>query len=280
MAGILTGCMRFCSTFFFIQLFFTMINYDFTGKTVLISGGSSGIGLATAQLFLKSGAQVIITGRNTDKLNEAVHKYAIDGRLTALPVDSTKTAELKILRDHIRDKFGKLDIVFANAGIGLFKPFLETTEEDFDLLINTNLKGTFFLLQYMIPLMKQGSSIVINASWTQHLGLKSAAAYSASKSAIAGLTKDLAAELAGSGIRVNAVSPGYTMTEQFNETTIGEEEAIARKNLVPLKRFGNAPEIANVVAFLSSENASYINGQELLADGGLVTVDLVKSFSK
>lgn len=257
-----------------------MINYDFTGKTVLISGGSSGIGLATAQLFLKSGAQVIITGRNTEKLNDAVSKYDVGGRLTGLSIDSTKTADVKILQDHIREKYGNPDIVFANAGIGVFKPFLKTSEEDLDALINTNLRGTFFLLQYMIPLMKQGSSIVINASWTQHLGLKSAAAYSATKAAIAGLTKDLAAELAGFGIRVNAISPGYTITEQFNETSIGEEEAIFRKGLIPLKRFGSAAEIANVVAFLSSENASYINGQELLADGGLVTVDLVKSFSK
>lgn len=247
-----------------------MSSKTFEKKKAIITGGSSGIGFAAAKELAGQGARVIITGRNPEKLEQAAEKL---GRDRVLPVNGSVTdmAHLDFLAETVRKEFGSLDIIFANAGIGLFRPFLKVTEEEFDKLTNLNFKGAFFTIQKLVPLMNSGGSVIINASWTYHRGLlETGSAYSATKAAVANLAQSLAGELSTKGIRVNAISPGYIKTAQFNEKIIGEQEAVRRKKDVALNRFGNADEIAKVVAFLASSDSSYINGEDILIDGGLV----------
>lgn len=243
----------------------------FTGKVALVTGGATGMGLAAARLFLQEGAKVVITGRNEDRLKRAVEELDGGERLLAVPADVSRPADLDRLMAEIGRRFDHLDIVFANAGIGVFKRLEDFTEEDVDGVTDANFKGVFFTIKHALPLLRGGGSVVINASWTHHRGLAIGALYSAAKAAAANLAKTLASDLAPRNIRVNAVSPGYIATEMFTESVPTVELREASRQLVALKRIGTPEEVASVVAFLASDAASYVNGVDLLVDGGLAS---------
>ncbi|PXY01978.1 oxidoreductase [Marinifilum breve] len=238
-------------------------------RNILITGGSAGMGLSTAIKFSENGDQVIITGRNREKLEEVKQKYP---NIYTIASDVSISEERKALMSEIQKKFGHIDILFSNVGVGIFKPLTEISEDEFDQLVNINYKGTFFLIQEALKIMPDNSRIIVNASWTHHRGLYSSALYGSTKAAISHLVKSLSIELADRGININAISPGYINTEQFNEEMLGEQVAQARKKEVPLQRFGKPEEISGIVYFLSSPEASYINGQDILIDGGLTAV--------
>lgn len=238
-------------------------------RIVLITGGSAGIGLATAQKFVNNGDQVIITGRNTHKLEQV--KKQLPGIYT-ISSDASRSEDRTALFAEIEQQFGRIDVLFANVGIGVFAPLTEITEADFDNVVSVNYKGCYFTVQEALKLMPEGSRIIVNASWTHHRGLRNSTLYGSTKAAISHMVKGLAIELAERDINVNAISPGYINTEQFNEDMLGEEESNARKAQVPQNRFGKSSEIANMVYFLASKEASYVNGQDILIDGGLTAV--------
>jgi NAD(P)-dependent dehydrogenase (short-subunit alcohol dehydrogenase family) len=167
-------------------------------------------------------------------------------------------------------RHGRLDVVFANAGVGVFKPTAGITERDFDYSVDVNFKGVFFTIQKALPLMTSGGAIVINASWTVHRGNGILSLYSATKAAVHNLARTLAADLAPHGIRVNSISPGYIDTPMYPEAALTDQEAAQVTSRVVAGRFGRSQEVAAAVAFLASDEASYINGQDLLIDGGLV----------
>jgi NAD(P)-dependent dehydrogenase (short-subunit alcohol dehydrogenase family) len=249
-----------------------MGTHSFDQTIALITGGSSGIGLATARYLNQNGATIIITGRDQVRLHNACRGFARRDAVVPLIADSAQLADLDALVEQIRSRFGQINILFANAGLGLFKPFTEWNEADFDFLINVNYKGTFFTIQKVLSVMQDGGAIVVNASWTHHRGVAGATLYSPIKAALACLVKGLAVELAPRNIRVNSVSPGYVNTGQFNEHDLSPPIAEAMKAQVPSHRFGQPEEIAEAVAFLLSSAASYVNGQDWIIDGGLTAV--------
>lgn len=238
-------------------------------KNILITGGTSGIGLATALEMNNETTNVIVVGRNIEKNAKVQAKYPA---LTVLLADLSNNDDIKKLISEIKSRFGTIDTLFSNAGYGIFKPFADITEQDFDNMVNTNYKGTFFLIQNALSILKDGGNIIINTSWTYRRGLADSSLYSSTKAALAYLVKSLSLELSTRNIRVNAVSPGYTNTEQFNESQIENDHLKHMLHTVPLHRFADASEIAKVVSFLSSEASSYVNGQDILIDGGLTSV--------
>ncbi|GAA3144639.1 SDR family NAD(P)-dependent oxidoreductase [Streptomyces rectiviolaceus] len=241
----------------------------FDGRTALITGGATGMGFATAGLLLDEGAKVVITGRGEDRLKRAAERLDAGDRLLALPADVSKPADLDRLMGEVREHFGRIDVVFANAGIGVFKRIEEFTEEDFDSVVDANFKGVFFTVKHALPLLTDGGSIVINASWTHHRGLAVGSLYAATKAAAANLAKTLASALSDRGIRVNAISPGYIDTDMFRESVPTDEAREASRQDVVLGRIGTPEEVASAVAFLASDAASYVNGVDLLVDGGV-----------
>lgn len=248
---------------------------DFHGRVVLITGGSSGMGLATAHLLRDRGAQVIITGRDAERLERAEkHLSAGDGAgVLTVQSDAADLASLDRLIEVIQQRFGRIDGLFANAGTGIFQPIAEVTEREFDYSIDVNFKGVFFTVQKALPLLEanSGGSIVLNASWTLYRGMATAPVYAATKAAVHNLARTLGSDLARKGIRVNSISPGYIFTEMFRglnpdpagHTTIAES--------VPLNRLGQGDDVAETVAFLLSARSSYITAQDIVVDGGLVT---------
>jgi NAD(P)-dependent dehydrogenase (short-subunit alcohol dehydrogenase family) len=244
------------------------------GKIAVITGGNSGIGLATAQLFVREGATVIITGRDQTTLNAAAME--IGHGTVAIKSDASNLADLDRLFDRVKEEFGGLDILFANAGVFLGGSLQDSTEALYNQTFDINVKGVFFAIQKAEPIMNDGGSIVINASTVIHAGMPGASLYAASKAAVRQLARNLSNELVGRNIRVNVVSPGYTRTpiigragynpdqvEGFYAHTAGE---------VPMRRPAQPDEIANVVLFLASDESSYVVGEEILADGGYGTV--------
>ncbi|MFJ2738525.1 SDR family NAD(P)-dependent oxidoreductase [Streptomyces sp. NPDC087440] len=243
----------------------------FTNKTVLITGGTSGIGFATARRLLDEGAYVVVTGRDQARLDATLTRLdAAPGRALAVRADVASRAELAVLVRQIETWRGSLDAVFANAGVGVFKPSAELTEEDFDHTVDVNFKGVFFTVQAALPLLREGGAIVVNASWTLHRGLPVASVYSATKAAAHNLARTLGAELAPRGIRVNSVSPGYIDTEMYRDANPDPGAEALNSAEVPLGSLGHPDDVAAAVAFLASDDAAYVTGQDLVVDGGLL----------
>lgn len=244
----------------------------FKGRIVLVTGGSAGMGLATARLLIERGATVVATGRTADKLAAARRSLDRPEAMVPIVADCARLTDIDALVERVRQQYGRLDGVFANAGLGLFKPFTDFSEADFDFLVGVNYKGVFFTIQRLLPLVRAGGAIVINASWTQYRGLANATLYASTKGALLPLVKGLAVELAPRDIRVNSVSPGYVNTEQFNEQDLPPAVAATMRSQVPSGRFGRPEEVAQAVAFLLSDAATYVNGQDWVIDAGLTAV--------
>lgn len=240
------------------------------GKRAVITGGNSGIGYATAALFLSEGAQVIITGRREDAVNEAVK--SLGKGVTGIVSDAINMAQINALPELVSERFKQVDILFANAGVGLFAPFEQTTEDIFNSNLDINFKGVFFTVQGLLPMIPNGGSIILNATVLVHNGLHGSTAYSASKGAVLTLGKTLAMELADRNIRVNCISPGPINTPIYSK--LGMDEAALQEfssgvlAKIPLKRFGDAQDIARAALFLASSDSTFMTGSEVLVDGG------------
>ncbi|MEV0851898.1 glucose 1-dehydrogenase [Nocardia fluminea] len=242
----------------------------FDGKTALITGGSSGMGLATAHRLIAEGARVVVTGRDKQRLDAAVAE--LGGQAHGIAGDATDLGDLDTLTAVVSDRFGHVDLLFANAGIGSFQPIDQVTGALFDQVIGSNLKGAFFTIQKVLPLLPDHAAIVINASFGLHRGVPGAALYSASKAAVHNLTRTLAAELAPRRIRVNSVSPGYIDTPAFR-AELSDTAKAGVAALSPAGRVGTSEDVAAAVAFLASADAAFVNGHDLRVDGGLTAVD-------
>lgn len=246
----------------------------FEGKIVLVTGGTTGIGFATAKHFALEGAAVIITGRRKDKLDEAV--AAIGSTAVGVQADSSNLPDLDRLYEQVKQQHGRIDILFANAGIGEFASIDQLTEEHFDRIININLKGVVFTVQKALSLIPKGGAIVLNASIVSVKGMPAFGIYSATKAAVRSLARTWTNELKDRQIRVNVVSPGPIETPAIDGLVKTEEESkqlkTALTSQVPLGRMGQPDEIAKAVAFLASDDASYVAGVELFVDGGMVQI--------
>ncbi len=241
-----------------------------SGKVALVTGGTSGIGLATAKRFVDEGAYVFITGRRQPELDAAVNE--IGKNVMGIQSDVSILADLDRLYATIEQEQGRLDVLFANAGIGEFMPLGAITEEHFDKTFNTNVKGLLFTVQKALPLMPDGASIVLNASCTSFTGTPAFSVYSATKAAIRSFARNWILDLKDRQIRVNVVSPGIIPTPAYNLLGLGEEYQEIGANNTPLGRVGTPDEIAKAVVFLASDDSSFVNGIELCVDGGLAQI--------
>jgi NAD(P)-dependent dehydrogenase (short-subunit alcohol dehydrogenase family) len=243
-------------------------------KIALITGGNSGIGLATAHRFVDEGAYVYITGRRDSELAAAVK--AIGKNVTGVQGDVSNLDDLDRLFAQIKEEKGKLDIVFANAGVARYAPLGAITEEFYDSIFNTNVKGLLFTVQKALPLLPNGASIILNASIVASKGLSANSVYSATKAAVRSFARTWTTDLKDRRIRVNAVSPGSTDTPGFSQLLAsgeaGKERLKTISNIVPLGRLGTPDEIAKAVLFLASDDSSYVTGTELFVDGGFAQV--------
>ncbi|MFZ0272882.1 MAG: glucose 1-dehydrogenase [Acidobacteriaceae bacterium] len=238
-------------------------NKKLQGKVAVITGGTSGIGLATAKLFVKEGAYVFITGRRQKELDEAVK--AIGSNATGVQGDVARLADLDRLYEAVKTK-GRIDIVFANAGVAEFAPLGKITEEHFDKLFGTNVKGTLFTVQKALPLMNDGGSIILNGSVASVKGTPAFGVYGATKAALRSFVRTWTSDLKDRHIRSNVVSPGPTDTPIVDGQP---EEAVARiVSTIPMGRMGDPDEIAKAVLFLASDDSSFVTGIELFVDGG------------
>jgi NAD(P)-dependent dehydrogenase (short-subunit alcohol dehydrogenase family) len=244
------------------------------GKVAVVTGGNSGIGLATAKLFRAEGAKVAIAGRDQKTLDAAVKE--IGGDTLAVRADVAKLADIDKLFQAVKEKFGKIDVLFANAGIGKFAGIEQTSEELFDQQFDVNVKGLYFTIQKALALLNDGGSIILNSSVAGVTGNEATTVYSATKAAVRSFARTLTAELIGRGIRVNVVSPGPIATPIFGRVGLPPEaiDDLAKHfvSMVPMKRIGQPEEVANTVAFLASSESSFISGQEIFVDGGMANV--------
>jgi NAD(P)-dependent dehydrogenase (short-subunit alcohol dehydrogenase family) len=241
------------------------------GKVAVITGGNSGIGLATAKEFKNQGARVAISGRDLETLESARKEIGSD--VLAVRADTARLGDIDNLFATVKNEFGNIDVLFINAGIALFAPVENVTEEFFDRIMDINFKGAYFTIQKALPLLNDNASIVLNSSISAHIGMPNSSVYAASKAALMTLARTLSAELVGRGIRVNAVSPGPVTTPIFNRMDLSPQEleqlATDIQSQVPMKRFGLPEEIAKTVLFLASPDSSFLLGTEIVADGGM-----------
>jgi NAD(P)-dependent dehydrogenase (short-subunit alcohol dehydrogenase family) len=241
------------------------------GKIALITGGTTGIGFATAELFQKEGATVIVTGKNPANLETA--QKALGPKAVVISADAASPADSEKVAAEIKQRFGKLDIAFLNAGIAEFAPLADSNEAFFDRMFAINVKGPYFQVQKLLPLLGKGSSVIFNSSVVNTKGMPTTSVYAATKAAVRAFGRTLAGELVGAGIRVNTVSPGPIATPIYGklgmpaEAAKGFEEQMASSN--PMKRFGQPDEIAKTVLFLASDDSSYITGSDIYVDGGM-----------
>ncbi|MBL6444890.1 SDR family oxidoreductase [Fulvivirga sp. 29W222] len=244
------------------------------GKVAVITGANSGIGLATAKLFAKEGARVVITGRREDALLQAAAE--IEGEVLPVLADAGKIDDIRKVISTTVAKFGNIDILFPNAGIAPFQSVEQTSEELFDEVIGINLKGPFFLVKEALPYLNKEGVVVFNTTIAQTKGFAHTGAYVASKAGLRSLVRILTTELKEKGIRAVAVSPGPIDTPIYGKLGKSEEEVQQMETAfaaqVPLGRFGSADEVAKTVLFLASSEASFVNGAELVVDGGLSMV--------
>ncbi|RUM25835.1 glucose 1-dehydrogenase [Rhizobium vallis] len=246
----------------------------FENKVVVVTGGTSGIGLATAKAFSEEGASVFITGRRKEALEAAVK--AIGGRVTGVQGDMGKLADIDRLYDAVQQKHSHIDVVFANAGGGEFAPLGAITEEHYQKTFDTNVKGVLFTVQKALPLLRDSGSVILTSSTTSISGTPAFSVYSATKAAIRNFARNWILDLKDRHIRVNAISPGVTDTAGVDELFGNGENAENTKNylasLIPAGRIGKPEEIAKAVMFLASDDASFVNGIELFVDGGHVQI--------
>ncbi len=247
-----------------------MANFD--GKNILITGGTSGIGLATAVLLKNDGANVLATGTNPERIAKLQSDHGID----AIANDAGDPAAADTLAEEVKTRFGRLDGFFANAGFGKFYPHTDVTPEAFAEQYDVNVRGPLLHVRALSPLMKDGAAVVFNTSVVNVMGMPGGSIYASTKAALRSLTRVLAAELAERNIRVNAVSPGPIETDFFARTNLPEEatKGFAEQILaqVPLRRFGKSEEVARVARFLLSDDASFVTGSEYEVDGGMTQV--------
>ncbi|OMP97081.1 SDR family oxidoreductase [Raoultella terrigena] len=240
------------------------------GKLALITGGTSGIGLATAQEFIAEGAQVAVTGRSPEALEQA--QALLGERGWAIAADAGDVADQRRLAQTLAGRWPRLDAVFINAGDVSHANIGDWREESWDRLMNTNLKGPFFLLQALLPLLANPASVILCGSVSAHIGLPTSSAYAASKAGLLSLARTLSAELLPRGVRVNGLSPGPVSTPALDKLGLSAQALGALqeeiKNLVPLGRMGTPQELAKAALYLASDESSYVVGSELLVDGG------------
>ena len=240
-------------------------------KTALITGGNSGIGLATARLFVAEGARVAITGRNQTTLEAAAAKLGPNA--LAFNSDVLDSKARGVLFATIKEKFGLLDIVFANAGIRNMGSIEETSEATFDEVLRTNVTGAFLTIQAALPLLRAGASIILNGSIAPIVGFPPGGSYAASKGGLHAMSRSMAGELAPRGIRINVVAPGFIQTPIWERVPVPADvvTALTERLLksVPLDRWGQAEEVAKAVLFLASDDSSYVHGSEIIVDGGV-----------
>jgi NAD(P)-dependent dehydrogenase (short-subunit alcohol dehydrogenase family) len=239
-------------------------------KIALITGGTSGIGLATAKQFVNEGAYVFITGRREPELAVAVKE--IGRNVSGVQGDVSNLTDLDRLFGHIKNEKGKLDIVFANAGVAQYAPFGKITEKFYESIFDVNVKGLLFTVQKALPLLPDGASIILNASIVGSKGLSTNSVYSATKAAVRSFARTWTTDLKDRHIRVNVVSPGVTDTPPWHTTEAREQGLKAAPNIIPLGRVGTPDEIAKAVVFLASDDSSYVAGTELFVDGGFAQV--------
>jgi len=244
------------------------------GKRALVTGGTTGIGLETARQFQAEGARVAITGTNPDNLAAARDVLGPDAVL--IRADAADLAAQKTVADTVREAFGGLDIVFVNAGVAEFRPLDRWDAQAYDRSFGINLKGPFFLMQALLPVLANPASVVFNTSVNAHIGMPNSSVYAATKAGLLSLAKTLSGELIGRGIRINAVSPGPVATPLYGKLGLSEadQKAMADSILaqIPSGRFGNPAEIAKAVVFLASDEAAFTVGAELIVDGGMITL--------
>ena len=241
------------------------------GKIAVITGGNSGIGLETARNFINEGAKVVIFGRNKESLDKAAEE--LGNNAFAIQGDVSNLDDLDNLFKTTSETFGKVDVLFVNAGIAPVAPLEYATVEHFDQIFNINVKGAYFTVQKAVPYLNEGASVILNTSVVNVKGMQNMSVYSASKAAVRSFARTLSSELIAKGIRVNAVSPGPIETPIFGKMGLSQEQqdefGTAVSTMIPMKRFGKAGEIASVVTFLASDDSSYVLGSEIAVDGGL-----------
>ena len=240
------------------------------GKIAVVTGGNSGIGYATAERFRRDGATVVITGRSAERVAEAARALSVEG----VVADVRDLASVAAAAERIGAQHGRVDVLFVNAGVGFFEPVGGITEESFDAIMDVNFKGAVFTLERFLPYLQPGSSVINLSSINAHTGMSSTAIYAASKAAMNSYTRTASTELAARGIRVNAINPGPVETPFFGKTGLNEEQiqgfATQIQNAIPLGRFGKPEDVANVAAFLASDQTAWVTGSEYTVDGGSI----------
>ena len=240
-----------------------------TGKVAVITGGNSGIGFETAKKYKALGAEVVIIGRSGDKVSKAANEIGATG----LVADVLSVSAIESAAENVKQQFGKVDILFVNAGVFFGTPIGQTPEDMFDQQVGINFKGAVFTIEKFLPLISEGGSIVALSSILAYTGMANAAVYSATKAALNAYARSAATELANRKIRVNIINPGPINTPIYGKTGMPEEQlngfAQAMQERIPLKTFGTPEDVANLVVFVTSEDAKFINGAEFNIDGGM-----------